>query len=115
MLDCRIDAGPHSALLPAPCLTPGSARSAFQDGSASPLPSRARIFPGAAERAAGARVAKYVGKEFLSPRPHSTRSDPSGSILAARRAGIQHASSATSVSAAAITMKVSGSVALTSY
>src|SRR5262249_41357351 len=56
---------------------------------------------------------KMLEKDVHRPRPHSTLNETSGSILAARRAGIQQASSATSVSSAAITMNVSGSVALT--
>src|SRR5215510_10008840 len=54
-----------------------------------------------------------VHKTIHRPRPHSTLSDTNGSRLAPRRAGIQQASSATMISTAAITMNVSGSVALT--
>jgi hypothetical protein len=43
---------------------------------------------------------------------HSQRSATSGSTFVARRAGIQHASSATKVSISVITMNVSGSVGL---
>src|SRR5215510_14953595 len=57
---------------------------------------------------------KMLEKNVHGPRPHSTLRDTSGSIPAARRAGIQQASSATMISNAAITMNVSGSVALTS-
>src|SRR5262249_8064736 len=62
--DCRIAAGRRNAPLPRPYRTPSSARSAFLDGSASPLPSRARIFPGAAAKADGDRVAKQIGKDI---------------------------------------------------
>jgi hypothetical protein len=46
---------------------------------------------------------------------HSQRSDTIGSTFAARRAGIQQASSATTINNIAIEMNVSGSVALTPF
>src|SRR5437660_1389432 len=46
-------------------------------------------------------------------RYHSDRSTVIGSTFVARRAGIQHASRATNASSNVITIKVSGSVALT--
>src|SRR5262249_50828087 len=56
---------------------------------------------------------KMSEKNVHRPRPHSTLNETSGSRLAARRAGIQQASSVTMISSAAITMNVSGSVGLT--
>src|SRR5262249_55866844 len=61
--DCRTGAGRQGAPHRSPPLTPDSAQSAYRDGSASPPPSHARIFPGAAAKAAGARVAEEIGKD----------------------------------------------------
>src|SRR5262245_18951998 len=57
-------------------------------------------------------VTPFVGQRKLL---QSQRRATSGSTFVARRAGIQHASNATTISDNAITMNVSGSVALTPY
>src|SRR5438093_13507183 len=92
--------------------------SRYRREGASPLHQRGKNFTGTRIKLSNTLRSSLLVPDYEShfeetDRTYSYLSATTGSTLVARRAGMQHAKSATAVSNSVIRMKVSGSVALT--